>query len=370
MLLDKKNGKFKRWENFYRKCYLNMSKLHRAMLNVGNREFRNEKELQLFLKKHGLKSALGTKERERIFNVYTAIQKRKKDREIVKDFIRYDQERIDNANSNAFFIKNQEMLRKSRDLHSTFIRDIIELSIASKIKNKGWVKRVASKIIKQGPREFIFRSQQYSYLDNKSMMEFQKIVYKLLDSVKPLVNTEMLHRILVNRINKVLKSRSSSDSWSLADIREIIKWNALGIKFFGFWFQEMLSRTSDMEATLILQRIVDRNYIQKMRPAELWVFIYYYPKEKALRKLIIEKIYKAYLLDDPYIKYLILKLLERETIKKELGKKEAFFKKALFQIKRNFYRKLLLKGQAVHFSLYNLMRLGDNNPKNLWWFAF
>ena len=250
------------------------------------------------------------------------------------------------------------MLVLAKKLHSSFLQKIIELHIALKINNIGWAKKIISQIIRIDPHELIFRIQPYAYKNKKQVEKMATVVRNLLVSTKPLLKNKLLYRLFESRIKSILDP-STKGSWSLADIREIVEGNTPQSLHFDVWIKELLLRTSKSEVARFLEKKLNKKYIRQMDASRIWVFNYYYPKDLTLRNFIIDKIYKTYQRQDSYLKYLVLKLLSNPVIKKAMAEKDPFFNKALFQIKRSVYRRFLSQGEAVHFSLYNLMQLGD-----------
>ena len=259
----------------------------------------------------------------------------------------------------------------SRRLESDLIRDIIELSIAVEIQNKSWIKKTVMKIVAWMPEELTFRVQRYSYGRMERMKKFESTVNRLNNAVRSGLSDNFLSKAFENRIEEFLKEKTGKGYRSLAEIREELEGNRVNGKIWSFWFQKLLSRTSLKEASLLLKRKMDGNFLQSMKLGEIWLFNHYYPsREGALRKRALNKIHLAWKKGDLWLKYLVVKLIENPVIKRELAEKEPIFNRALFQIERRFYRNLLLAGKAVDFSLYNLMRLGDNNRQDFWWLVF
>ena len=215
-----------------------------------------------------------------------------------------------------------------------------------------------------------FRVQQYSYRDKEFMSNFLNIVSRLGGSIRSLVSDPFLLQAFSHRIQVSLKGKRGDGYWSLAEIREKLKGERVKGGRWGFWFQKLLERTSSEEASLVLQKNLDRHFIEEMEVSDIWMFKYYYPVQPGLRKSAADKIYSAWKKGDPWLKYLVVELIANPEIKKVLAERESFFVKAFFQIERWFYGNLLKQGIGVHFAFYNLMRLGDNDRRNLWWMAF
>ena len=54
-------------------------------------------------------------------------------------------------------------------------------------------------------------------------------------------------------------------------------------------------------------------------------------------------------------------------IKNALAKHDPYFKMPIFTLNRKYFRLLLKSGYATEFSIFNLIKLGDIDPKLIWW---
>ena len=263
-----------------------------------------------------------------------------------------------------------------QNLESRFIRDVIKLSVAVEIKNISWAKKNIINMIGWGPEELTFGVQRYSYGRTERLEKFKDILNHLDSSSQSLIKDKFLSKAFSDRVDELLNDgngdvyKPRGRNWLLADIWKKLYGTRVHGRIWGYFFQKLLDRTSLKEASLLLKRKMDKDFIEKMNFSEIWLFNHYYPPKGILSKVALNKIHSAWETGNLWFKYLVIKLIENPVVKKELAKKEPSFKRALFQIERHFYRRLLLQGTATDFALYNLMRLGDYNRQNLWWLAF
>lgn len=170
------------------------------------------------------------------------------------------------------------------------------------------------------------------------------------------------HQDISRRINSTYGSE-----WSLTELRKIIGTYRLGRSFPDFWYMEMLNRTSDAEIFNFMDKSLSSRGIQQLPYESMWIFSYYLPTDDTRRKLIADKLLRMWRSKNDYHRYIVVNMLSNEAIKRLLIEKEHSFKRALFQIERDFFHKTLQSGTAVDFSLYHLIRLGDKDDRSLWW---
>ena len=272
--------------------------------------------------------------------------------------------------ASADFFVNQGILELSKKLESQFIRDVIELSVAIDIQNKGWAKKTMLRMLGLGPKELTFKVQHYTYGRVERLDKFKNIINRLGDLSETLLGEPFLSKAWNDKMAESLNGRQRGGDWSLAEIRKRLKGKQVDGRIWTFLFQKLLIRTSSREASLLLKRRMDEEFIKNMNVSDIWLFGYYYPTQVVLKKKVLDKIYSAWGRNDPWLQYLVTELIREPELKTGLAKKNDFFKKSSFQIERWFYRNLLSQGRAVDFSLYNLIRLGDYNRLDLWWLAF
>ena len=255
----------------------------------------------------------------------------------------------------------------SKELEPGFIRDIIELKIAVEVQNKGWARKIILKMLGWGPEELAFRVQRHAYGEGKNLLP---VINQLGGSVVSLMEGRFLSQAWSNKIQVLLKGEPGEEAWSLSTIRKKLKSNRIHEGVRIFLFQQLLLRTSSQEVSLLLQKSMDRDFLEGMDLRGIWLFNHHYPVRDDLRAVAWDKIHSAWEDGEPWLRYQVIQLLTNPAIKKDLARREPMFKKPLFQIQRRFYRSLLFGGQAIDLALYNLMALGDNSHRNLWWLAF
>ena len=221
----------------------------------------------------------------------------------------------------------------------------------------------------QGADDLTFRVQQHAYGRVERLDKFKNVFKRLKDEAKTLVDP-FLFKVWDEKMEQFLNGKTIIGDWSLAELRRRLRGNQVDGRIWNVLFQKLLIRTSSRESSLLLKKRMQADFIQNMSVSDIWLFQHYYPTEASLREKALDKINAAWKGEDMWLKYLVVKLIQRPEIKKGLASKKAFFKKALFQIERRFYRNLLSQGRSVDFSLYQLIRLGDYDRRDLWWLVF
>jgi hypothetical protein len=96
-----------------------------------------------------------------------------------------------------------------------------------------------------------------------------------------------------------------------------------------------------------------------MVPYHVSAVEYYLPKNEKLREKILDYIYQLKSSKNIYQRDLFFRLMTNQVIRKYLVEKEESLGKPLFLQKRKFYQELINEGNAVIYSLYHLINLGD-----------
>ena len=218
-------------------------------------------------------------------------------------------------------------------------------------------------------QELTFKVQRYTYGRKERLDKFKNAFNRLRDEAKTLIDP-FLFKVWNEKMEESLNGKARGGDWSLAELRRRLKGNQVDRRIWNFLFQKLRIRTSSIESSLLLKKRMTDDFIQNMSVADIWLFHHYYPIEDSLREKALDKISKAWNRDNLWLQYLVIELIQKPEIKKPLAKRKKFFKKALFQIKRRFYRDLLSQGLAVDFALYQLIELGDYDRRDLWWLAF
>lgn len=370
MILDKRRANFKRWQKFAGECTKSLSDEQRLMLEMaGSASPKSRRGLVGSLTRVGMSK----KQVDEVTRIHELLGKRRKDYKVVDEFLEYYKSVAKKDRPGEIYLSSREMLSKSDGASSLLIRELIKLGVASVRGNVGWLRNIIVRIIKMLPNEIIFRAQSANFRDMNQVKDLSKSVIVLLEKMRGKLTGDA-YKILVHQLDSIIGSAeskkgvySSGATWSLAQFRDKITSGRYEPEFIGFWIQELISRTAAREVRTLLKKVMTKKYIEAMPISNIWLLHYYYPLDGDLRNILSNKILKAYNSEDYYLQYLAISLLENGIIKKEMMAKDEEFKRALFQIKRDFYHRTLSSGIAIHFSLHNLMLLGDKDHRHLWW---
>ncbi len=368
-ILKKRQESDDQFNQYLRQCRASFDSLLRVQLDFTDAVFgMNEVNIHKWLKSKGLnfKKRFKIVSRRRQFSVSIHFSQWIS---LFKEALNLEKELKEEK---KIFNKGQEILRQISNMRSNFWRSWIELAVALNTSNHAWARQQVAKIIKTGPYEVFFHAP----LNFEKRMEIEIIeLFSLaIQRFKKKIKNEMLSRILIDELNQLGNSiefrsfsgRFNSD-WSLAELRGMSKKELFVRKYFDFWYSKYFNRTAEVELRSFLREVLTPRTLKKALVSQLWVFAYYLPSDQKLRKILSEKLVKAWRSKDMYKKFVVIRLLGQKPIKRALQKEIPEFSKARFQIERNYFRKLLDSGVAVHFALYHLMRLGDKDRENLWW---
>jgi hypothetical protein len=275
---------------------------------------------------------------------------------------------------NSFEMKSEysnlkETREKINQVDNKFYRLLLELAISLKIGNLGWSNRTVDSLLKLNVFELVVNPVFLSLSDQEMVELLEKLFTRYKKDSKREIHTQMLtnkffhlgnnnnYKVLVNRFNSL---------WPLQEVREIIKKTMFAGEFFDFWYTHLLNRTSDNNLRSLMRTMLNPERIRKAAPSQLWLFRYYYPGEAELRNEIISKLINAWEGNIPADKLMVVDCLENSILKRDLAKRNNYFEKPLFQIKRDFFNNILDEDVMNEYAVYQLTLLGDTNMENLW----
>ena len=252
--------------------------------------------------------------------------------------------------------------------------------IAIRGGNMAWGKKHIRRILLLDHQKILFDPNHAQFFNDKDFEKFKKNFIKALLFIREKISDKLLGKLFMLHMGPLLDGPSlvileekTDSNWSLKEIREVVKTYNYGKKYFGLWYHVLYEKAYGTEAIKFLEETLFEKRIEDTGADHLWVYAHYFPAKSSLRKAIFKEIDKAIHGipegPDPYIQYVVLSLLKNETIKRAIvkNKKNAHLRRPLFQLKREFYLKLLRSAQSIPFSLYQLIKLGDKNEDLLWW---
>ena len=215
----------------------------------------------------------------------------------------------------------------------------------------------------------------------KANINTQKII-NFITKVMIVFEEEKYHpsyKYLISRISnysgnkmlyKELESRFGAN-WSLNELRELYLNPWIRFKHFDFLFEKMMVRSSEAEVKIYMRKVTkDPLLVETCGIKQLWFLKDFYPRNKKIREIIINRLSSSWIEGDTIDRYQLLKMMDLPLIKKELTKTHKEFKRPNYKIQRSFYIELLASGKATDFAFYKLYRLGDYSKKHLWWMIY
>ncbi len=361
VLITVRKGKREELNEFFKTCSQQLSFQMKAMLYF---PFLGDvKEVGDYLKSNGIalkqrlkiQSAFGEKKKvrklkEEIMELLEAWQK--------EDVLKSPEER-------------QKGLKRLERLNHKYFKKLFTFVLAIKSKNIPWAVSLKRELIKFSPYWNLTRGLDFNEEEDQKLRDFLlfslelfKDFHKEDEGVKMLA--EKFAQMGHSNEYKTIKSRNGAD-WSLTDLRNQFKNPFLKSEFFDFWYLMMMNRTSDAELREKFRQAISVRSLIKAKPGQMWVFEYFYPPQQILRKIILDKLEKMWASNAHDQRYVVLRTLDSASVKQSLAERDSNFKRASFQLKREFFSDVLSTGFSTENALYELYLLGDKNEENLWW---
>ena len=260
------------------------------------------------------------------------------------------------------------------ELSSPFWKGIFSLNIALHSGNQPWLISLIKDLSRSSPYSFLVRGTSFTQQERVMVRDY---LLALLEKIDDESENEEILKILAEKITrlgvtnnfKTIRSRLDAE-WSLSELRSNFKNPRLRKEFFDFWYQELMGRTSDAELDQKLRDGLNAKVLKYADTGQLWVFEHYFPADEELRNIIIHKFLTMWKSGDILKVHQVIKVLGDPKISRLLGEKNEDFKRANFQLRREFFKELLRSGRGVNYALYSLYKLGDEDLSNLWWMIF
>lgn len=285
----------------------------------------------------------------------------KNDYEVFKDLVA-------NIKKEQKYSEVKKELKKINKIENELLSKVSNLALALKINNLGWSNQIVKSLLKINQYDLMINPIRQQENEEEFVGLLENLLNEYLEKSKDMLKTQMLANLFYHygqsNNYKVLQNRFNS-LWPLLEVREIIKKTMFAGEFFNFWYIHLLNRTSDNNLRTLMRGMLDVETIGNAAISQFWVFIYYYPGDPELRRVISHKLYKAWESKNIKDQLLVLKTLNNGILKRDLAKLNNYFDKPLFQINREFFKNNLSNPALTEYSLYKLTILGDTKLENL-----
>jgi hypothetical protein len=269
----------------------------------------------------------------------------------------------------------QQYLKKIANVKSLFWNKLLSLYLATFSNNKFWAEKIVDEILLMGPYVSLIEGIENEKINTQKIVNFITKIMMVFEREKYHRN----YKYLISRISnysgnkmhyKQLENRFGA-TWSLNELRELYLNPWIRFRHFDFLFEKMMTRSSEAEVKVYMRKIMkDPILVNSCGIKQLWFLRDFYPRNKEIRRLIINRLSKSWIEGDTIEKYQLLKMMRSPLIKKALKKRHYDLKRPIFKIQRDFFMELLSSGKATDFSFYKLYNLGDHDHKHLWWMIY
>ncbi len=271
---------------------------------------------------------------------------------------------------------DQQLLQQLKLVENPVMREIVEIVLALKSGNIFWAQRVIEKILVSDYHQLIFMRKITVSNPEQRMKELKRndgLMIKMFKLVEKYIEDKNLVRAFRLFFEYGMNSKELprffgyiSQSDSLSSIRTLIK-GRWGKRFPGLWFKVLMGKNHPAEAQAFLRVALAFPAIKHLDQGEMWLLAYHIPPSDSARKELRYKLEKLNKDNSAYAKYILLELMEQQPIIKKIMEEVDYeFRQPIYNLKRAFYRRLIQQRIASHFSLYQLIQLGDQDPWLLW----
>lgn len=353
------------WKKFKDKCSFKITGEVGALIEYGNNE---EKNFLEFINPYKLTK----KRKNRILEIHQLVQKNSGVVSYPETFLSLVEEKFEGKKSQKLdkLKSYSDKVKDSENVFAVLSRLYISLSWG----NHSWAKREIKNLIHLTPIRYIYSIQLKG--DEKKINQLKIALNTVIKKAYEVEEIKQEVRLLVSNFSLFMEGddvkQLVSDleaNWSLADLRRLSRGGRRGREYFDFWYSSLKGRTTKNEILSYFQRSLNPDIIKEMSPHALWVFSEYLPNDKDERSEIINRGIKLGKSTDPYTRFIVFNLSSQEPLKMALAPEISWMKGATFNVKRMLHSDSLDRGQAINYSIYNLLKMGDKNEEFLWWLA-
>lgn len=375
-MLAKARGELSQWDEYLNKCLLSLDSNFQKLLGLPSLKGKTLTEVEKIIRPLNMPGAL----KERLVLTWKIKYQNDDFRNDIEDLghLVNSEARALTAPQSFFAAKKVwYRIKDSKSLEGSFLKKLLEILSALRVKNTEWARRALSEALFIDPYQFALEINP-AHLNAEELTEYKKNVIQALNIIATKLPKETLVEMYLNALasltgdESLVKLRDELGfRWSLVNIRNFIKDRLVGNAFPHVWFAALSGRTTQIEIDAYLDSALDVQKISKWDWDMLWLFRIYFPSAPKLRSEIYSQLEKlAENAKSIYHKRLLLvQLAENNIIKRELRDKVELYQVPTFQLKREFYRELFASGLAPQFALYQLWSMGDISEDGLLWFA-
>ncbi|CAM9910881.1 unnamed protein product, partial [Chrysoparadoxa australica] len=267
--------------------------------------------------------------------------------------------------------ERQNFFDETSSLKLSFWKNLLNLHVSIKAKNLPWAESLKKKVIKGSPYALLVKGLSFSDEEEILVRDYiLKVFEEYVSTFQDEEGGKMLGKYISDVVDtndfRLVSSRLNSD-WSLTQIRDNMKNPIQQLEYFDFWFLTLMNRSSEVEVKSRFREFLNPAIIQKASPGQCWVFEYFFPVGKELRQVLSEKLLDLWNKGTIQDRYIVLRVISNEKVKKFLARNDENFKRADFQLQREFFKEVLSTGLSTSFALFQLSKLGNKDENDLWW---
>ena len=345
-----------------------MADERKAILELSSKVIEDQKSLRKFLKGFKLKE----EKRRWLVNIWTKKMLLNKERR--KSYVKFVDVIEKSQNKHSFKFKNLKSLQASLDQkNNIMVNSLTETFIALEIQNQAWANSSLEKILYMAPKRMIFDSIDWKK-DDPLKLRFMSSFYYFMENTLKKMENKKLAKIFVNYMGSIVQSPEMKDiisswgaNWSLTIMRELTTSITYGKKYLSAWVTILYERVRNVELNQLINKSIDPDIMDLKTSDYLWVLKDVNPVSEKIKAYIDYILKENRNSSESHFQYMLVSLIDNESIKRIISSQLPKYSRPQFQVKRNFYLKLLEDSSASSFAIYNLLKLGDRSDDYLWW---
>lgn len=370
LLLSRKNESWKQWKSFYNKCAFKMSGPFLAMLNLDSKNLNQESHLINYLKKHGFRD----RKIKEVASFYKQKQERKKIRSLILLWNEYDKKwKKIVLPADKYFLSTQ-WLKQIRNNEDYFIGKLIVLFLALKNNNLSWARETISQIVHFNKPQIILNMQTFYFYTPEEYKNFIDNILRLLRVVREKLGNTCLVKLFIKHLARFLPAEIRNRvldihdlNWSLDEVKQVYKTCKQQKNNIDLWHGLFTDYIRSPQIFDYLNNYLNVDSLKEMTINSLWTISSSLSKNDAITKVFVSQVKEQMVWSRLLDRYFLIIMAKNNYLKKLLTPIYTDLVRPQFQLEREYFRELINKGEAIEFSLYHLIKLGELNQELLWW---
>lgn len=257
----------------------------------------------------------------------------------------------------------------------SILLELLNVLVALSVDNQPWAKSSFSQILQRNLLQIAFMLDDVTVFSTKEQQEryahnMRRAMVYIVDHLedKTMAQLAINYYAIFDQSEVTTRLIEKSDaSWSFVKIKKMIEKPIQGRFFFIPWFYILQARAPSQDVEAYIDQFLTVELVQQLQLELMPIIASSFPRKSEVREAIVKMVIQNFDTKSPFYRLQLIEALKIPYIADRIKERPAGLRGATFQLERAFYNELLMNYGITRFSLFNLLRLGEENQALLWW---